>query len=356
MKSKFSRCVLALLLCIIAVPYAQADDTVKKNVAVYVTGNDIDNNIRKVLGAKLVTSITSGGEYAAVERTADFLEALSKENDYQTSGEVRDSQIAALGKKFGVKFVVVADVSEVFDELFVASRLINVVTGLVERAYDANGSVDTMAQLIKLSQDVASGLLKGANNGRNTSSSSGINNSNLNGHEYVDLGLPSGLKWATCNVGASSPSDYGYYFAWGETNTKSDYSSNTCRTWERTFGDISGNVQYDAARANWGGSWRLPTRAECEELVNCCTWAFITMGNHNGYKVIGPNGNFIFLPAAGYRNGASFYCVGENGYYWTSTPYGSNSQSAYELYFYSGAHRVDCSSRGSGRSVRPVSE
>lgn len=356
MNAVLSRYVLPLLLFMLVVPFARADEPLKKNVAVYVTGNDVDNNIRKVLGAKLVTAITSGGEYAAVERTADFLEALTKENDYQTSGEVRDSQIAEIGKKFGVKFVVVADVSEVFDELFVASRLINVVTGLVERAYDANGSVDTMAQLIKLSQEVASGLLKGSINSRNSSSSSGVNNSNLNGHEYVDLGLPSGLKWATCNVGASSPSDYGYYFAWGETNTKSDYSSNTCRTWDRTFGDISGNVQYDAARANWGGSWRLPTRAECEELVNCCTWAFITMGNHNGYKVIGPNGNYIFLPAAGYRYGTSFNRVGEYGYYWTSSPYEGNAQNAYGLYFNSGAHYVDCYRRYYGRSVRPVSE
>lgn len=356
MNAVLSRYVLPLLLFMLVVPFARADEPLKKNVAVYVTGNDVDNNIRKVLGAKLVTAITSGGEYAAVERTADFLEALTKENDYQTSGEVRDSQIAEIGKKFGVKFVVVADVSEVFDELFVASRLINVVTGLVERAYDANGSVDTMAQLIKLSQEVASGLLKGSINSRNSSSSSGVNNSNLNGHEYVDLGLPSGLKWATCNVGASSPSDYGYYFAWGETNTKSDYSSNTCRTWDRTFGDISGNVQYDAAHANWGGSWRLPTRAECEELVNCCTWAFITMGNHNGYKVIGPNGNYIFLPAAGYRYGTSFSRVGEYGYYCSSSPSESFAQYAYELFFCSNAHYVDWNNRYYGLSVRPVSE
>lgn len=354
MKSLISRCTLYLLLYIIAVPFAQADEPLKKNVAVYVTGNDVDNNIRKVLGAKLVTAITSGGEYAAVERTADFLEALTKENDYQTSGEVRDSQIAEIGKKFGVKFVVVADVSEVFDELFVASRLINVVTGLVERAYDANGSVDTMTQLIKLSQEVASGLLKGSNNGRNISSSYGVNNSNLNGHEYVDLGLPSGLKWATCNVGASSPSDYGYYFAWGETNTKSDYSPNNCRTWEKTFGDICGNVQYDAARANWGGSWRLPTRAECEELVNCCTWAFITMGNHNGYKVIGPNGNYVFLPAAGCRRFDIFDYVGEYGIYWTSSTY--NTTEAFRLFFDSGEHLVGFGFRPIGYSVRPVSE
>lgn len=178
----------------------------------------------------------------------------------------------------------------------------------------------------------------------------------INGHEWVDLGLPSGLKWATCNVGAYSPSDYGYYYAWGEINTKSYYSSNTCITWERTVGDISGNMQYDAARANWGGSWRLPTRAECDELVHCCTWLFIIMGNHNGYKVIGPNGNYIFLPATGCRHDSSFNSVGKSGYYWTATPYEDTTRGAYELYFHNGARRLDWGNRDYGQSVRPVSE
>ena len=153
-----------------------AQDSPKKKVAVYVTGNEVEQSIRKVVGAKLVSAITSSGEYAAVERTADFLAALAAENDYQTSGEVRDSQIAQLGQKFGVKFVVVADLSEIFDELFIASRLINVETGLVERAHDVNGPAESMNQLVTLSQGVASGLL----NGVSSASSSGFSNRPVN--------------------------------------------------------------------------------------------------------------------------------------------------------------------------------
>ena len=176
----------------------------------------------------------------------------------------------------------------------------------------------------------------------------------INGHEYVDLGLPSGLKWATCNVGASSPSDYGSYFAWGETFTKGEYTESNCRTYDRTFGDISGNVGYDAARANWGGSWRMPTKTEYEELLNNCQWTFITMGDHNGYKVIGPNGNYIFLPAAGYRNGAILDNSGSYGSYWSSSPY--DTKSSYELYFSSSSRGVGWSGRRDGQSVRAVTE
>ena len=92
----------------------------------------------------------------------------------------------------------------------------------------------------------------------------------INGHEYVDLGLS--VKWATCNVGASKPEDYGNDYAWGETSTKSSYTSDSSKTYGKQMNDIKGNSQYDAARANWGGTWRLPTGAELEELKNKCTW------------------------------------------------------------------------------------
>lgn len=347
-----SRLIFLLLALLMTGGSAQAQVAPKK-VAVYVTGDDVEASIRKIIGAKLVTAITSSGKYAAVERSSDFLAALSKENDYQTSGEVRDNQIAQLGRKFGVKYVVVADVTEAFDELFIASRLINVETGLVERAYDTNGQTESMDALLKLSQDIASGLLKGIKG--NTQNGGSNRGSNLNGHEYVDLGLPSGLKWATMNVGATSPSDYGSYFAWGETNTKYEYTSGNSRTRGVTYGDIGGNVQFDAARANWGGTWRMPTRAECDELVNCCSWAFITMGNHNGYKVIGPNGNYIFLPAAGWRYGSSLNNAGEEGCYLTSSPEEGNSYSAYMLFFNGSVHKIDFTGREYGMSVRPVS-
>ena len=92
-------------------------------------------------------------------------------------------------------------------------------------------------------------------------------NGQINGHDFVDLGLPSGLKWATCNVGASSPSEYGNYYAWGEVEPKESYTQENCLTWGQEIGDISGNPQYDAARANWGGTWRMPTKSEFEELI-----------------------------------------------------------------------------------------
>ena len=180
--------------------------------------------------------------------------------------------------------------------------------------------------------------------------------SDYNGHEYVDLGLPSGVKWATCNVGASSPSDYGNYYAWGETTPKAIYTESNSVTHGKSMGDISGNPEYDAARANWGGSWRLPSRTECEELIDKCTWAWTSQGGHNGYKVTGPNGNSIFLPAAGFRDGLSLYHVGGGDLSWSSTPNNSNVRGGYGLGFDSDDYDVYWGSRYYGFSVRPVSE
>ena len=185
----------------------------------------------------------------------------------------------------------------------------------------------------------------------------------INGHEYVDLGLPSGLRWATCNVGASRPEYNGDYFAWGELEPKREYTEETYEHIKKGFlginkyvalGDISGNAQYDAARSNWGGSWRLPTSGEMEELKENCTWTWTAQGGKRGYKVTGPNGNSIFLPAAGYRYGTSLDYAG--GRYWNSTPYGSDTDYAYYLYFNSSLQLVGWGYRYYGRSVRPVSE
>ena len=177
----------------------------------------------------------------------------------------------------------------------------------------------------------------------------------INGHEWVDLGLPSGLKWATCNVGASNPGDYGNYYAWGETSTKSSYDSSNCSTWEQNIGDIAGTSR-DAARVNWGGRWRMPRKAEIDELLNNCTWTWTTQNGNNGCRVTGPNGNSIFLPAAGLRHGSSSDCVGFSGHYWGSTPDESNTQGAYCLFFNGVYHSSDWGIRHYGRSVRPVLE
>ena len=178
----------------------------------------------------------------------------------------------------------------------------------------------------------------------------------INGHEWVDLGLPSGLKWATCNVGASNPGDYGNYYAWGEISTKSSYTEDNCATWEHDIGDRVGPSS-DAACANWGGSWRMPNYAEIDELLSHCTWTWTTQNGHNGYKVTGPNGNSIFLPAAGYRGGTSSFDVGSFGGYWSSTPdMSDDTQLVYYLSFDSGHHERDWDFPDLGQSVRPVSE
>ena len=177
----------------------------------------------------------------------------------------------------------------------------------------------------------------------------------INGHEYVDLGLS--VKWATCNVGASSPSDYGDYYAWGETNTKkAEYTYSNSITFRKSFSDISGSYTYDVARKKWGSSWRLPRKSEFQELKSKCTWEWTTQGSHKGYKVTGPNGNSIFLPAAGFRYSESLSSAEEYGDYWSSTPYSSDSDYANHLYFNSGLQDVTITARYFGQSVRPVSE
>ncbi len=141
----------------------------------------------------------------------------------------------------------------------------------------------------------------------------------INGHEYVDLGLPSGLKWAACNVGADSPEAHGSYFAWGETVPKESYTYETCRTVDRNIGDISGKPQYDAAAAVWGNPWRLPTKEEFAELKNACRWTWEKHNGHQGYRITGPNGNAIFLPAAGYVLDDYTASADTHGYYTTAT-------------------------------------
>ena len=177
----------------------------------------------------------------------------------------------------------------------------------------------------------------------------------ISGHYYVDLGLS--VKWATCNIGADSPEDYGNYYAWGETETKDSYTGSNSVTFGVEMDDIASNADYDAATANWGSSWRMPTYDEMQELVDNCTWEWTTLNDVDGYLVTGSNANSIFLPAAGCITGTSFDAVGSYGGYWTSTPDSSNAHCfAYALASYSNSHDVFGANRNSGRPVRPVSE
>ena len=193
-----------------------------------------------------------------------------------------------------------------------------------------------------------------------------------NGHEYVDLGLS--VKWATCNVGASKPEEYGDYFAWGETQPKSTYSWSTykwCRGSYDTQTKYCTNSSYgtvdnkttleaadDAARANWGGSWRMPTDAELTELREQCTWTWTTQNGVYGYKVTSKKSGYtnksIFLPAAGDRYDRSHGDAGCIGYYWSSSLYTGSPNNAWSVDLYSDYVDRYGYSRYYGFSVRPV--
>ena len=187
-----------------------------------------------------------------------------------------------------------------------------------------------------------------------------------NDHEWVDLGLPSGLKWATCNVGATTPEGYGDYFAWGETAPKDNYSWDTYN-----HGTMDNQTKYsvsvdgktvldledDAASVNWGGKWRMPTKDECSELIDNCVWTWTD--NYNGvkgYEVKSKtNGNGIFLPAAGFRYNDKHSNFNFPGGYWSSSLYPEDSNFACRLLFnQSQAPKRDVNNRYFGWSVRPV--
>ena len=205
-------------------------------------------------------------------------------------------------------------------------------------------------------------------NGRNNSTTG-----TLSGHDYVDLGLPSGTKWATCNVGANSPEEYGDYFAWGETTTKETYTwetyiyaegttvsdlkltkyNNDARCGNNGFTDNLTTLEAsdDAATTNWGSGWRMPTHDEVKELTlgDYCTITTITQNGVNGMLFTSrTNGNSIFLPATGMRRNGDLDLAGTTGYYWSSTL--STVDRAFYLYWLGS----DCTYRSDGLTVRPV--
>lgn len=180
----------------------------------------------------------------------------------------------------------------------------------------------------------------------------------------IDLGLPSGTKWACCNVGASTPEGYGNYYAWGETQPKSVYDWDTYQYynvgWINIGSDIAG-TQYDAATANWGAPWRMPSHALVRELLNNCTSIWTTQNDVSGRKFTGPNGGTIFFPAAGRREDAELIRIGSWGHYWSSVLQidthentDNNSAMAYFLAIYTSNAERAVGSRSYGRSVRPV--
>lgn len=192
-------------------------------------------------------------------------------------------------------------------------------------------------------------------------------------HEYVDLGLPSGTLWATCNVGASSPEEYGDYFAWGETATKDEYTYENYKWWyfdengyryiskynyDSYFGPVDNKTELepedDAARVNWGTSWCMPSLEQVGELVNSCSWQWTQRNGVIGHLLTGPNGNTMFLPAAGYYEGGTIEYAGTYGNYWSRALYTHLPDRAFCIYFDSEYWDSEDLSRYNGHVIRAV--
>lgn len=184
-------------------------------------------------------------------------------------------------------------------------------------------------------------------------------------HEYVDLGLPSGTKWATMNIGANAPEEPGDFFAWGEISAKLDFTNEgyrfrddnslmikyTTKQWGKRLTDNKRilEAEDDVATMSWGKAWRMPTYEEQTELRMLCTWQWTSLNGMEGCMVTGPNGNSIFLPAAGFGERKS-----GSGNYWSSSLYTDDDNTAYCLIF----NRIEPVDRRyyrfNGLSVRPV--
>ncbi len=212
----------------------------------------------------------------------------------------------------------------------------------------------------------------------NKTNRTSTNNNIHNGHEYVDLGLS--VMWATCNVGASTPEEYGDYFAWGELHPKYSYSWDTYKFIEKKKltkycmdkkdGYKGMTDQFllksadDVAYANWGTGWRIPQFVELQELRDLCTWEWKERNGVKGYKITGPNGNSIFLPASGYKITSedrqypitSIYSKNKCGYYWTNMLdwYYMNSYYAISMGFSEKSIRKEPQLRRHGLPIRPV--
>ena len=176
----------------------------------------------------------------------------------------------------------------------------------------------------------------------------------------IDLGLPSGTLWACCNVGANKPDDYGSYYAWGETETKNDYTSSNYAYYTSDYINIGSDIastKYDAAKANWGSSWRLPSKNQMNELISNTTHTWTSENGINGRKFTGKNGGSIFIPAAGCRWNGETEKLEERGYYWSSTLVFDSPYSAYYMVLHNtGAKTASYPPhyRKGGQSVRPI--
>lgn len=316
----------------------------------------IKDNIEKHVGEKCwidLDGIESDAQFVnviinAIDDTDVFLFMYSKKHaeitDFETDWTIREINYAQLERKRIVLLNI--DGSSL-------SKWFKMMYGLKQQV-----DVNSVFAMNKLYVDLAKWLGKDAECNF------------IKKHEFVDLGLS--VKWATCNVGAEKPEDFGNYFAWGETEPKEKYTWETykyskgtkysltkyCKKskyGDNSFTDNKGVLDLvdDAAHVNWGGPWRMPTKAEQDELREKCKWEWFNLNGVKGYKVIGPNCNSIFLPAAGVVTEQGV-CLSDSGNIWSSEVLGYSPYNVYDIGFYSDDVLKNVSHRNCGQSVRPV--
>jgi len=300
------------------------------NAGVGISKNDVDG-----LSAVFVTYFRPNG-CQIVERT-QIVKVIEEQGFQKTS--LTETQMIRLGEIMNLSKIVVGDVNILGGSPNIDVRVVDVQTGEVT---GRDGETFSWANYRATVQKLAQRVAKQIDNTR------GIQN----GHEWVDLGLPSGSKWATCNVGAANSKECGNYYSWGETTRKRCFESSSY-----SYSSNQRVLPYSADVANviWGSDWRMPSKEQWVELINSCSWK----KDGDGYKVIGPNGNSIFLPSAGYYEGCDLYFKGAFGCYW-SRIIGDKSDEAFSVgwNFLVGEDSYDIfeSFRYSGYSVRPVVE
>ena len=335
----------------------------------------------------------------SLEGKLDLLEAAVKAlPDYSSQLEAISTAIANLpdyGDKlsaieaavkgmpdYGSKFdLIVASLGEIKDQ---AEALGTGQTGIASKIADVTGAInDLVAEVNSGNTSAAAALAQIIQKLEDLKDSIGGGGTTPSPVEYVDLGLPSGLKWAKCNLGASKPSEPGDYYAWGETVPKKKYTwatykwmqagqsdwkyitkytiadGETGAIWYDSSGNFIGDNKTvldaadDAATQQLGSPWRMPTVDEITELLDKCTWTWTTQDGVNGCQVDGPNGNSIFLPATGFVNDTALINKGDEGYYWSSS-LSTLSRDASFFFFHSVNHEWAYQDRRCRLFVRPV--
>ena len=324
-------------------------------------------------GLMIALLLLTFSQYAIAQATiADIREQIAK-GECETAQSLYNVYKAMNGANKTIEREIDECKSEVQDlDFYLQKARQRIAEGDCSRA---ETSYNTYKDLTHKTNSELERLIEECKSGGSNSSVNDSRTGFANGHEYVDLGLPSGTLWATCNIGTSSPEGYGNYYAWGETGTKSTYNWDTYRYSNSNNDELTkycnrsdqGNNGFtdnlttlqagdDPATVNWGSGWQTPSKAQWEELKNNTTHKWTMRNGKQGRLFTAQNGQSVFLPAAGTCWDSEFYDAGSYGRYWSRSLYIGYPHSAWCLYFDLDDWYMGYGYRYYGFSVRPVRE